>query len=140
MCMHFLRVAKIFSSGSPLRGTQGARVHTTRKAQFWAPAGLRGGCSGRPKPRELALSEGITFHDAEPRRTKGSPIFQLFALLLLSHRPLSRSLRCGGHDTAAVAHRALHPVAATDSSASACECVACFLSSYTSIANTWEET
>ena len=86
-----------------------------------------------PSPKGL---RSTTPSHAGPREAQ----YFSFSLCCCCHIALSRSLRCGGHDTAAVAHRALHPVAATDSSASACECVACFLSSYTSIANTWEET
>ena len=33
-------------------------------AQLWAPAGLRDGCSGRSKSRELASIRGIAFRRA----------------------------------------------------------------------------
>lgn len=47
-----LPAAGIFSR-SRLQDTQGGRVYTT--TQVWAPPGLRGACSERPKSVELAL-------------------------------------------------------------------------------------
>ena len=51
--------------------TQEPRPYTA--VHFWAPAGLRGACSGRPKSRELAVFQGIAFRLAEPRRTLENP-------------------------------------------------------------------
>ena len=117
-----LPTAGLFSR-SRLRGTQGGRVHTAMQA--WAPAGLRGACSGHSKSRELALFHGIAFRDAEPPRTMETPKFQLDSLCGRCITPplqLSSSLLCGGHGTTTVAHQAFPFVAVTDG-ASGCPCV-----------------
>ena len=76
----------VFSRALGCFGTNGGRVYST--VQVWAPAGLRGACSGRSKLRELALFHGIAFRDASTpsRRGPWEPlIFSYFALVLLDH-------------------------------------------------------
>ena len=98
-------------------------VFTT--AQVWASAGRRGAYSGRSKSTELALFHFIAFRDAEPPRTMETPQSQLFALLLVSHRPSSsRALYfVAATGTTAVTHQALPFVKATDCAFRVCACV-----------------
>ena len=62
----FLHVGKLFSSGRrgaflALSAAAGrARGPRALTAQVWAPAGLRGACSGRSKSHELAAQANLT--------------------------------------------------------------------------------
>ena len=98
-------------SRSRLRGTQGARLHTT--AHVWAPGGLCGACSRRSKLRNLARNHGVAFREARSEQDIGKPTcpplkrkhdnntrFQLSSVLQLrTRRCVCRPLLCMcGHD------------------------------------------
>ena len=68
---NFSLTAEGLFSRSRLRGTQGARLYTT--AQVWVPAGFRGACSGRSKPRNLASNRGIGFRSARANQAHAKP-------------------------------------------------------------------
>ena len=83
--------------------------HRTTTAQVWAPAGLRGACSGHSKPRDLASNRGIAC-----RRDKSQPgplnppkcqFFSCFLTsLLLFVKYHNRGQRLGSHGTRAALH------------------------------------
>ena len=75
--------------------------------------------------RELALFHGIAYGNAEPPTTMATSKLQLFALLVLSHRPSSSQTI---YFVAATCTSTDPFVTATDG-ASVCACVPCFLSS-----------
>ena len=105
-----------------LRDTQGGR--NDARAHVWAPAGLGGACSGRPKSRELPLFRGISFSPSRVGPWKNTTSASRSAAVSYITCPLklSHSLRCGSHGSIAVAHQASPFVTATDS-ASVCACV-----------------
>ena len=96
-----------FSAAGYANGPRVLTVHV------WAPAGLRGGWSGRSKSRDLASNHGIAFRLAKHLGTMETPQLKACALLPLYHvcttptLKLSNSLPCGSRGTTAVAHRAL---------------------------------
>ena len=87
-------------SRSRVRGTQGACLYTT--AQVWILAVLRGACSGRSKPRNLASNRGIAFRPARANQVHANlqnVIF--FTSLLLFLKRHSNCQWVGSHGTTA---------------------------------------
>ena len=58
-------------SRSRLRGTHGARLHTT--VQVWAPGGFLGACSRCSKSRNLASNRRIAFRPAGANQAHANP-------------------------------------------------------------------
>ena len=84
--LYFSRQAAGLLSHSRLRGTQGARVHTT--VQMRAPGEVRGACSGPPKSRVLANNYWESFRPARAKQDNGDPIIShifVCRCLLLYH-------------------------------------------------------
>ena len=78
--MTFLHIVKLFSYGrgsflvlSAAGDAGGLRVHT---AQVWAPAEVRGTCSGRSKSRNLASNHGVAFRGVRAEQDDGKPTYQ----------------------------------------------------------------
>ena len=86
-------------------------------AQVWAPAGLRGACSGRSKCLELASNHGIAFRQARTNQVHGKPHKSPAGFVCFAVCNSSR-LR-GSHVTTAASLQAFPFVAATND-ASAC--------------------
>ena len=69
------------SSRFLLRSMHKPRPYTV--THVWAPAELRGTCSGRSKSSELALFRWIAFHPARAEHVHGNPKLSCFSFFHL---------------------------------------------------------
>ena len=135
MATHFFSGRGSFLALSAAGHAGGPRVIT---AQVWAPAGLRGACSGLSKSRELASNHGIAFRRPRANQAHRKPRTVIFSFstsrccCLWSTATVALK-RLGSRGTTAALQAYLFVTATNGASACVCvsvrmcvcECVSC---------------